>query len=127
MNENAKNGGFSLVEVIIAMMVLSFGMLAMAASTGYVASQMRSSVWDTQRNLAKQQVTEQLRATSWTNLATQASPQTVGRYSVRWNVTAINNATRSVQVITSGPAYRAGRGSSLTVVDTTSITIVKPL
>ena len=127
MNENAKNGGFSLVEIIIAIMVLSFGMLAMAASTGYVAAQMRSSVWDTQRNLAKQQVTEQLRATSWTGLTTQTSPQAVGRYAVRWNVTAINNATRSVQVITSGPAYRAGRGSSSTVVDTTSITIVKPL
>ena len=127
MNENAKNGGFSLVEIVIAMMVLSFGMLAMAASTGYVASQMRSSVWDTQRNLAKLEITERLRSTAWNNLTTQTTAQTVGRYAVRWNVTAINNATRSVQVITSGPAYRAGRGSSSTVVDTTSITIVKPL
>lgn len=127
MNENTSRGGFSLVEIVIAIMVLSFGMLAMAASTGYVASQMRSSVWDTQRNLAKREVSERLRAMPWANMATTTSPETVGRYAVRWNVTSTNNATRQVQIITSGPAYRAGRGSSSTVVDTTTITIVRPL
>ena len=126
MNENTDRGGFSLVEIVIAIMVLSFGMLAMAASTGYVASQMRSSVWDTQRNLAKLEISERLRSTPWANLTTQTSAQTVGRYAVTWQVTSINNATRSVQIITSGPAYRAGRGSSSTVVDTTTITIVRP-
>src|SRR5687768_16881514 len=67
MNDvKTKQGGFSLVEVVIAIMVLSFGLLAMAASTGYVASQLRSSVFDTQRNLARQRIVEQLRATVFT-------------------------------------------------------------
>jgi Tfp pilus assembly protein PilV len=56
MNEANNNpGGFSLVEVVVAILVLSFGLLAMAASTGYVATQLRSTTWDTQRNLARQQ------------------------------------------------------------------------
>ena len=63
MNEANNNpGGFSLVEVVVAILVLSFGLLAMAASTGYVATQLKSTTWDTQRNLARQQVIEQLKA-----------------------------------------------------------------
>ena len=121
-----KSGGFSMVEVVIAIMVLSFGLLAMAASTGYIASQLRSSVFDTQRNLARQRVVEQLRATVFNNVNTNTAGQTVGRYTVRWNVTTVSAMQRNVQVITVGPAYRAGRGSRTTVTDTASITIVSP-
>lgn len=120
------NGGFSLVEVIIAMMVLSFGLLAMAASTGYVATQLRSTTFDTQRTLARQQVVEQLRSTVFTSIASNTTGQTVGRYTVRWNVTNLNVAQRRVQIITQGPAYRTGRGSRVTVSDTATITITSP-
>lgn len=119
-------GGFSLVEVIIAMMVLSFGLLAMAASTGYVATQLRSTTFDTQRNLARQQVVEQLRSTVFTNIATNTTGQTVGRYTVRWNVSNVSPAQRRVQIITQGPAYRTGRGARVTVSDTASIMITSP-
>jgi prepilin-type N-terminal cleavage/methylation domain-containing protein len=124
--QNSNNGGFSLVEVVIAIVILSFGLLAMAASTGYVATQLRSTSFDTQRNLARQQVIEQLRSTIFANLATNTTGQTVGRYTVRWNVTALNSSQRSVQVITAGPAYRSGRGSRTTVTDTATITVLSP-
>jgi prepilin-type N-terminal cleavage/methylation domain-containing protein len=127
MNDvKTKQGGFSLVEVVIAIMVLSFGLLAMAASTGYVASQLRSSVFDTQRNLARQRIVEQLRATVFTNVNTNTAGQTVGRYTIRWNVTNASAMRRNVQIITVGPAYRSGRGSRVNVTDTASITIVSP-
>jgi prepilin-type N-terminal cleavage/methylation domain-containing protein len=127
MSDSQNNrGGFSLVEVVIAIMVLSFGLLAMAASTGYIASQLRSSSFDTQRNLARQQVIEQLRSTIFVNLATNTTGQTVGRYTVRWNVTTPNSSQRRVQIITSGPAYRARQGARTTVIDTAAIMILSP-
>lgn len=127
MNDAQNNrGGFSLVEVVVAIMVLSFGLLAMAASTGYVASQLRSSSFDTQRNLARQQVIEQLRSTIFANLASNTTGQVVGRYTVRWNITNVNTSQRSVQIITVGPAYRARQGARTTVTDTASILILSP-
>ena len=128
MNEPQTNnkGGFSLVEVVIAIVVLSFGLLAMAASTGYVASQLRSSSFDTQRNLARQQVIGQLRSTVFANLATSTQGTTIGRYTVRWNVNTVNVAQRRVQIITAGPAYRARQGSRTTVTDTATIMILSP-
>jgi Tfp pilus assembly protein PilV len=125
--KTTRRGGFSMVEVVIAIMVLSFGLLAMAASTGYVAAQLRSSVFDTQRNLARQRTVELLRSTVFQNVTTNTAGQTVGRYTVRWNVTNVSAMQRNVQIITVGPAYRAGRGSRATVTDTSTITIVSPL
>jgi prepilin-type N-terminal cleavage/methylation domain-containing protein len=127
MNEpQMNNGGFSLVEVVIAILVLSFGLLAMAASTGYISTQLRSSQFDTQRNLARQQVIEQLRSTVFTSLATNTAGTAVGRYTVRWNVNQVNVAQRRVQIITVGPAYRARQGARTTVTDTAVIMILSP-
>ena len=124
---NNNPGGFSLVEVVVAMIVLSFGLLAMAASTGYVATQLRSATWDTQRNFARQQVIEQLKATVFANVTTNSTGQTVGPYTVRWNVTNVSAAQRRVQLITTGPAYRtSSRRTMTTVVDTATITIASP-
>jgi prepilin-type N-terminal cleavage/methylation domain-containing protein len=124
---NNNQGGFSLVEVVVAMLVLSFGLLAMAASTGYVSTQLRSTTWDTQRTLARQQVIEQLRATVFANLTTNTAGQSIGLYTVRWNVTNVSNAQRSVEIITTGPGYRtSSRATRTTVADTSRITIASP-
>lgn len=123
---NNTRGGFSLVEVIAAVMILSFGLLTMAASAGYVSAQMRSSMFDTQRNLARQQIIEQLRGTFFANLTTNSTGVPVGRYTVTWVVTSPSNALRRVAVITTGPAYRANRGSRVVITDTATIEIVSP-
>lgn len=122
-----KRDGFSLVEVVVAILVLSFGLLAMAASTGYVATQLRSTTWDTQRNLARQQVIESLRATIFANVTTNSTGRAIGPYTVRWNVTNVSSAQRRVQIITTGPAYRqSSRKTMTTVVDTATITLASP-
>ena len=128
MSEGNNNpGGFSLVEVVVAILVLSFGLLAMAASTGYVATQLRSTTWDMQRNMARQQIIEQLKATVFANVNTNTTGQAVGPYTVRWNVTNVSSAERRVQIITTGPAYRtSNRRTMTTIVDTASITIASP-
>ncbi|MGQ0815925.1 MAG: type IV pilus modification PilV family protein [Gemmatimonadota bacterium] len=124
-DQTSARGGFSLVEIIAAIMILSFGLLAMAASTGYVSAQMRSSMFDTQRNLARQQVIEQLRGTIYTNLANPSSA-TIGNYTITWRVTAQNAELSQIELVTTGPAYRAGRGARTTVTDNATIQIVSP-
>jgi prepilin-type N-terminal cleavage/methylation domain-containing protein len=121
-------GGFSLVEIIAAIMILSTGLLAMAASMTFVSAQLRSTAFDTQRVLARQQVIEQLRGTFFANLTTSSAGVNVGRYNVRWVVTtpAGVGAVRRVAVITTGPAYRAGKGARVQVADTATIEIVSP-
>lgn len=127
MSERTKNReGFSLVEIVVAMMILTCGLLAMAASTTYISSQMRSTTFDTQRNLARQQVIEQLKGTFFASVTTNTTGLSVGRYTVTWAVASPNSAMKQVTVITSGPAYRAGAGSRTTVVDTALIDIVSP-
>lgn len=127
-NANNNREGFSLVEVIVAMVILTFGMLAMAASTGYVSAQIRSSAFDTKRNIARQQVIEQLRGTFFANISTNSTGLAVGPYTVTWSVVSSTIAVKNLNIITSGPAY--GRSSStaaqLTVVDTARVSIVAP-
>lgn len=119
--------GFSLVEVIVAMMVLTFGLLAMAASTGYVFNQLRSTAFDTQRQLARQQVVEQMRGMFWDSIPSTARTTTVGRYTMTYQGTMVVNGIKRVRIITQGPAYRARRGARTTVSDTINVDVVRPI
>ena len=124
--QRLQRDGFSLVEVIIATMVLSVGLLAMAASTGYVATHLKSTGYTTQRTQAKERIVEELRATTYTNLATNTTARAVGRFSMTWNVSTSGLAKR-VQLYTSGPAYRGNsKGQRTTVVDTMTFVVLSP-
>ena len=122
--------GFSLVEIMIATIILTFGMMAMAASTGYVSAELRSSRFDTKRTVAKEQMVEQLRASTYSSLATTSTATTIGQFSFTWVVSAPTNATKRVALITSGPAYRNNYGTSrsvrTTVVDTMTFDVLSP-
>jgi prepilin-type N-terminal cleavage/methylation domain-containing protein len=126
MNQKNNANGFSLVEIVVAVMVLSVGMLAMAASTGYVSSQIRNSSFTSQRVAAREQVIEQLRATPFDLVTTQATAQAVGRFNMTWTVTSPNNFMKQIIVIASGPAYRLGSGARTTVVDSVYVTVARP-
>jgi prepilin-type N-terminal cleavage/methylation domain-containing protein len=123
---NARQNGFSLVEILIATMVLTVGLLAMASSTAYVSAQLKSTSYETQRTQAKERIVEQLRATPYTSVTTRTTALSVGRYSMTWNVTT-NSLNKTVALYTSGPAYRGrSRGARVTVVDTMVFSIVSP-
>jgi prepilin-type N-terminal cleavage/methylation domain-containing protein len=123
---HTRQDGFSLVEVLIATMVLTVGLLAMAASTAYVATHLKSTTYTTQRTQAKERIVEELRATTYANVATTTTARTVGRFSMTWNVSTAGLAKR-VNLYTSGPAYRGGsKGQRTTVVDTMSFSILSP-
>ena len=118
--------GFSLVEIIIATVVLAIGMLAMAASTGYVAAEVRNATLNTQRAAAREFIVEELRATPFDSIATNATGRIVGRYSLTWTVLQTGPHIRRVSVIATGPAYRLGRGAISVATDTFIVNMVRP-
>lgn len=118
--------GYSLIEVIVAMLILVVGILAMAGSTGYVGMQLQGADLRTERSVAQQQVAERLRNVEFDNLVTLASGSaiTVGEYSAWWDVSSLAWALKEVDVYTRGPGLQGGHLNT-SVVDTVTIRIAR--
>jgi type II secretory pathway pseudopilin PulG len=97
----AAKGGFSLVELVIAVTILAFGVLSMAATTAFVVRQVTLADVNTERAAAYQSAIEQIRATNASTLG--AGSQTVGAYSVTWSITDSTTLSKTVRIITQGP------------------------
>ena len=117
------NEGFTIVEVIIAIVILSVGMLALAMTSIFATTTVRIADLKTERSLAVQQAVEQLRAGPFTSVTTNAfsNGTTAGAYRVWWRVTPINGNLRRVDVFTRGPGYISGQG--WTNLDTDTFTV----
>jgi prepilin-type N-terminal cleavage/methylation domain-containing protein len=96
--------GFTLVELVIAVIILSIGMLGMAGTTALVVRQVTLADVNTERSAAVQTVIERLRATSTSSISTGS--QTVGSYAVVWSVTDSSSYSKTVRVISTGPGLR---------------------
>ena len=81
--------GFSIVELMVALVILTVGLLSMAATTGYVATRVRAGDLRTERAAALQQVIENLKATPFSSLSSVPESQavTVGDFEFWWTVT----------------------------------------
>lgn len=119
--------GFSVVEVIIAMVVLSFGVLAMAAMSSHLLMQIRIADSRTERAAAVQQVVEQLRAMPYENLQTRESGSagTIGSFDIQWERRTTDANLTRIDVYTTGPGYRSGEGWLLERQDTFLISLAR--
>lgn len=99
--------GFSLVEVMIALVILTIGVLGLAATTMYVVRQTTLAEITTERSAAVQSVIEELRATEYDQVA--SGSESVGRFDVSWTVTT-GNRTKLVEIITTGPGLTSASG-----------------
>ena len=119
--------GFSLVEVLVALVILTVGVLGLAGTTVLVVRQVTMADLATERAAALQSVVEQLRATPYDDLA--AGSETVGLFSVSWTPAALSTSTM-VRVVTTGPGLETGTGSmpylAGSVVDTFNYRIIEP-
>lgn len=119
--------GFSLIEVIVAMMILTVGILATAASTGFIFTQLHDSGADTERAAVVQQVVEQMRASPFAEIVTKAENQAVmvGRYRIWWTVEAQTQNVKQVTIVSEGPGYVSGEGRVDTKRETVVTSIVR--
>jgi Tfp pilus assembly protein PilV len=99
----ADTSGLGLIEVIVAMLILSVGMMAIAGISLQVGTQNKLSTSQTDQSLAAQQVMETLQQAGYAATTNGADTVTVGnrRYLVRRAVTTPTSRVKLVQLTVS--------------------------
>lgn len=119
--------GATLLEVTVALVLLSFGMLGMATTTAVMVRQSTLSEIRSERVAASQRVAERLRSMPFTSLADGSAD--MGEYDVTWTVTASDFRAARIDIVTQGPMHgtgdlRSGAASPIPP-DTFSYTVVR--
>ncbi|HEV8358108.1 MAG TPA: prepilin-type N-terminal cleavage/methylation domain-containing protein [Gemmatimonadales bacterium] len=96
-------GGHSLIELMVAIVVLSIGLLALGAAAGLSVSDMSRSRRDTQYWADVQQVTDSLLLTGWG--AVTAGSATVRGRAMSWTVTTVNANTKQLNILVTRYRY----------------------
>lgn len=122
------DGGFSLVELVVAVMILSVGLLALAGGMGVVVGSVTQSGVKTDRSAALQSGLETVKSMDFDDVDSGAD--SVGIYEVRWETVLETQNWKDVNVTVEGPAASgAGAGAPFvtrSVTDTFSYTLVRP-
>lgn len=119
--------GFSLIEVVVGMLILTIGLLAMAGTTGAVFTQLRIAERRTERMAAVQQAAEQLYSVGYSNAQNRCGTlnQLVGSYRMTCSATQLNPNLLQLRIISTGPGYRSKVGWRMSVPDTFAIQIAR--
>ena len=89
--------GFSLVEVLVSMTLLSFVMMGVGGAATLGLAQMEKARQDLQYSADVQQLTDSLVAKGWNNVATGSS--TIRGRGVAWTVTNVNAKSQKVAIV----------------------------
>lgn len=101
-------GGFTIVEVVVAIMILTFGVMGLAGTTALLVRQVTLAQMATERAAALQSVAEQLRATDWNALADGST--TIGQVDVTWWIDEDFSQSRVMKIVTVGPGVSTATG-----------------
>ncbi len=96
-NQSAVRSGFSLVEVLIAMSLLTIVMMGLGGAATLGLAQMGKARQDLQYSADVQQVTDSLVAKGWNNVASGSA--TIRGRSVSWTVTNVNVKSQKVEIV----------------------------
>ena len=103
----AAQGGFTLVEVLVALIILTVGVLGLAGTTALAVRQVTFADVSAERAAALQSALEQLRRLPYDSVA--AGHDSIGQFRVQWAVTAEQRSKR-ILVVTLGPGLSGGGG-----------------
>jgi prepilin-type N-terminal cleavage/methylation domain-containing protein len=119
-----KRGGFTIIEVIIAMVILTIGVLGLAGTTAFFVRQVTQSDLMTERSAAFQTIVDRLQSLPYDSV--QSGSDSVGIYAVDW--TSVNNGSqfKTVTIVTTGPGTRgAPPMNNPQVVDTFTFQVLR--
>jgi len=104
-----ERGGFTIVEIVIALIVLTVGVLGMAGTTAYVVRQVTLANVMTKRAAAFQTTIDHLQALPYASVT--SGSDSVGDYAISW--TAVNDGSQSriVTIVTAGPGLATVAGT----------------
>ncbi|HJQ10520.1 MAG TPA: prepilin-type N-terminal cleavage/methylation domain-containing protein [Gemmatimonadaceae bacterium] len=98
--------GFSIVEVLVGMSLMSVVMMGLAGAATLGLSQMAKARQDLQYSADVQQVSDSLVAKGWNNVANGS--QTIRGRSMAWTVTTLNAKSQKVTLV----AQRRGQANT---------------
>ncbi len=123
-------GGFSLVELVMALIVLSFGVVGLATTTLFITRELTLAEVTTARAIAIQSVMENIRATPYDSL--DVGGDTIGEMVISWTATANTAQDKAVRIVTVGPglapisAVQSSPMLSNSVADTVVYRVLRP-
>lgn len=98
---NSQRSGFSLIELVIAVVILAVGALGLAGTTMYVVRQTDIARTNTSRASAVQYVMERIRSMPFNGNLNGAD--TLGSFQVTWSVMDSTAVTKRIRVVANGP------------------------
>ena len=97
----ATRAGFSLIEVIIAMLILTIGVLGLATTTAHIVRQITLGDLMTERSVAFQTVIDRLQALPYDDVG--SGTDVIGVFELRWASTPDGPQSKIVRIWTRGP------------------------
>lgn len=121
--------GFTLLEIVIALVILAVGALGLAATTLNVVRSAMIAELRTERVAARRAVIETVRATPYDEIG--SGSETIGDYVVEWTLREEKSDLKELAVVTVGPAAASGASTGGGSVrqdasDTITYRILKP-
>ena len=98
---NSARGGFSIIEVVVAIIILTVGVLGLAGTTAYIVRQITLGDLMTERSVAFQTVIDRIQAMPYDNVT--SGTDSVGIFEVSWNAVNSGSQNKVVTITTTGP------------------------
>lgn len=118
--ETRAREGFSLVEVLVAITLLSVAMMSLASAAALGLSQLGKARQDLQYAADVQQVTDSLVGKGWNNVSNGSA--TIRGRPVSWSVSTLNPNSQRVNVLVT----RTGQAQvNVTYTDTVTVYLAK--
>lgn len=118
-------GGFSLIEVIIAIVILTVGVLGLAGTTAYIVRNITYADLMTERAAAFQTIVDRIQSLPFDDVG--SGNDSVGIFAVTWTSTLDGPQNKIVEIITVGPGVtrESAPANNPQVVDTFSFRVLR--
>lgn len=120
--------GFTLVEIVIAVVVLTVGVLGLAGTTAYIVRQVTLANVMTQRAAAFQTTIDHLQALPYSSVT--SGSDSIGDYAIQWTGVDDGSQSRIVTIVTVGPGLARVAGTfpflASQVADTFKFRVLRP-
>jgi len=114
--------GFTLVEIMIAVVILAFGVLGLAGATAYQVRQVTLADLMTERSIAFQQTIDRVQSLPFDQVT--SGWDSVGVFYVRWNATLETAQSKIVRIYTLGPGL-SGNVQNSQVIDSFDFRVLR--
>ncbi len=118
--------GFTMIEISIAIVILTIGLLGLAGSTGYLVRTVTLGDLLTERTFASQTIIDRLQSLPYGNVVD--GTDTIGVFAVDWEAVDDGPQSKILTVVTVGPGLSPGGMGNLApaVADTFVFRVLRP-